>query len=560
MENSTEDIRREAEHERNKKTREAQPEAERVSVPLDTESDGSHTVSGRHFSDSTEHSAEISLPDYYGNAEKMLFVRATPRIEDCYAEGEGISYRGSVKYTAVFLTDDGEVRSISSEHPLEGNAYCARDGGGEVCISAIPICTAASGRLTSPKVINVKSTVVTDLLLTEKYPVEPTVRSSTEALSDGITLQKRTDNIESLCIQSFTEEGIRGSEDIELEGGMPAIEELISCWVRIYPDECKHSGTEINLRSTVQVNVLCRGEGGVLMSMQKRFPTSEIFDAPECISDRSDVSCFPILSLDSVSAEPSDNSFGERRIIELDYTYSATVFCFYSCTVPVTRDVYSTEFVTSPEFITRDTFRFSELKSGSVSVGASSPVPDQPADARPEVLFSDASVCELSARLDEERSKIEVNGRASIYILISGEKHPVSMTFDTPFKAELDGYGLEGRTEILATASPRGVRARLDGGSAHADFELDYSLAVFSRKDEAMISSLTVDETKPCIPADRPPMILYYPKKGEALWDIAKRYGTTVADIRSACGIQGDTVDGQRVIMLPQTKRSSIKA
>ena len=85
-------------------------------------------------------------------------------------------------------------------------------------------------------------------------------------------------------------------------------------------------------------------------------------------------------------------------------------------------------------------------------------------------------------------------------------------------------------------------------------------LAVFSRRDEEMIASLTVDETKPCIPADRPTMVLYYPKKGESLWDIAKRYGTTVADIRSVCGVQGDTVDGQHMIMLPRKRKSTAKA
>lgn len=559
MDNNTEEIRREAEPERGTKPRDTVKTSERVSVPLGAESE-SHTVTGRHFRDSTDHSAEITLPDYYGNAEKLMFVRAVPRIEEVYTDGDEIKYTGSVKYTEVFLTDEGMLRSITTDSPLSGSAVCPRDGDGDVCISAIPLCSAASGRLTSPKSLSVKCTVVTDLMLTEQDPVEPTVRSSTEALTDGLTLQKRTDSIESLCIQSFTESGIRGSEDIELESGMPPIEELICCSVRIYPDECKLSGNEITLRSNAQINILCRGEGGAIMSMQKRIPITETFDSPECIEGRTDVSCFPILSLDTVSAEPADNSFGERRIIELDYTYSATVFCFYSCTVPVARDAYSTEYMTTPEFITRDTVRFSELKCGSVSIGDSAPIPNYTEGSHPEILYSDAAVCELSARLDPERGKLELSGRACVYLLLSGEKHPVPMTFDTPIKVELDGYGLEGRTEILATAAPRGVRARVDGSSVHVDFELDYLLAVFSRRDEEMIASLTVDETKPCIPADRPAMVLYYPKKGEMLWDIAKRYGTTVADIRSACGVQGDAVDGQHVIMLPRKKKCPVKA
>ena len=159
-------------------------------------------------------------------------------------------------------------------------------------------------------------------------------------------------------------------------------------------------------------------------------------------------------------------------------------------------------------------------------------------------------MCELSARLDPERGKLELSGRACVYLLLSGEKHPVPMTFDTPIKVELDGYGLEGRTEILATAAPRGVRARVDGSSVHVDFELDYLLAVFSRRDEEMIASLTVDETKPCIPADRPAMVLYYPKKGEMLWDIAKRFHTTEDSILAGNDLPGGAIKAGDCLIL----------
>ena len=52
MDNNTEEIRREAEPERGTKPRDTVKTAERVSVPLGAESE-SHTVTGRHFRDST---------------------------------------------------------------------------------------------------------------------------------------------------------------------------------------------------------------------------------------------------------------------------------------------------------------------------------------------------------------------------------------------------------------------------------------------------------------------------------------------------------------------------
>ena len=74
---------------------------------------------------------------------------------------------------------------------------------------------------------------------------------------------------------------------------------------------------------------------------------------------------------------------------------------------------------------------------------------------------------------------------------------------------------------------------------------------------EIRVSELFTDryvcELKECAPESkkRPALTVYYCDGGEKLWDIAKRYSTTVDLIKSENGIDGDTVSKKRMLLIP---------
>ena len=46
------------------------------------------------------------------------------------------------------------------------------------------------------------------------------------------------------------------------------------------------------------------------------------------------------------------------------------------------------------------------------------------------------------------------------------------------------------------------------------------------------------------------PMVLYYPTPGQRIWDIAKRYRTTVPAIASANHLSGDVITSEKVLLI----------
>jgi len=64
-----------------------------------------------------------------------------------------------------------------------------------------------------------------------------------------------------------------------------------------------------------------------------------------------------------------------------------------------------------------------------------------------------------------------------------------------------------------------------------------------------VIKSISVDETTEGV-KENGTLIIYYPQKGEKLWDIAKKYNTTVVLLKEENGC-GEEIGEERMLIIP---------
>ncbi len=80
-----------------------------------------------------------------------------------------------------------------------------------------------------------------------------------------------------------------------------------------------------------------------------------------------------------------------------------------------------------------------------------------------------------------------------------------------------------------------------------------------TRKPQPIVTNketrLSPQERKKVIRVDKPTLITYKVRRGDSLSEIAKRSGTTVAAIRKASGIKGDTIYAGSTIKVPYTPK-----
>lgn len=543
-----------------------------------TDGDENLIVSMYRASDACDVSGEIALPDYFDSAEKIMFVKAEPRLGEYYIDGGSVSYGGDVCFTVFFVTNEGDLKSVSFGGDIEGSAVTGlpdNSAEGDLSTDIKLICAQATCRLISPRRISAKCRVSADICVTCRSVLKPEINSDAP---EGITLQRKSDQADALCCVSFTEDGISFSDDIETDSSMPPAEEVISCSVTVIPDECKRDGDSIVFRGTASVNCLCRCEGGGIMPLQKKFQITEAFDAPEELANSEECCCRAHITVSDVTTEISQDNFGENRIIELDFNFSAEIFCTCNNRTSLIRDIYSTDYKSSAAYSTVGLCRPCRMITSNFSVNAgekfefSADAAPRQADSEadgeavisktplqipraPSVVFSDASVTSLSSELDTQRGRVVITGTASVYMIVSDGNTFQGITFTVPLKSETDGYGLTEDCITSAEAVCGPVRGRADTGSVYADFEVMLNICVTPVCSETVIQSLSIDKNSPFDPMSRPPILIYYPHRGEELWEIAKKYSTTVAALREANHIQSDVTADDSVIIIPRRRK-----
>lgn len=542
-----------------------------------------------------EANGEINLPDYYGNADKILFTTATPVLSDVYIENGKAGYEGKVIFNVTFLTSDGELKSIGFDGDFDGSCDIP-DGNsinpGSCSIDVRPFTDSAVCRLTSPKRIIARCKVNTSMRVTCMKCVEPIIDGNI-GIEEELLLQRKIEHSEALHTVHFEENDIQFSDDIELDGNMPPIDEIITCFISISPDECKLANNSVAFHGNAFMNCIYRSPSGGYNTLTKKLPLLEHFDIPAELQTDKEISLYITVCPPEVSAVAAENSFGEKRIIELDFTYGLEAECLYNSPVSVTRDIYSTDYACTPEYGNIEIGKLCRAVSTNFTVNASQKHNQQPNSysyektsenlpgsenkqfdsvenstqnnqnstqisvQTPTILYSDAAVKNIDSETDETKGRVIINGNAEIYMLLTDGNTLRGITFTVSFKTELDGYGVTGNIPPLVNVSLSPIHYRADSENVYADFEVMMNVVILSSCSERVITKLTVDKTTPIGEKKRPSILIYYPKKGEQFWDIAKKHYTTVEELKFANHLQGDITIDDAVIIVPQKKKKT---
>ena len=101
----------------------------------------------------------------------------------------------------------------------------------------------------------------------------------------------------------------------------------------------------------------------------------------------------------------------------------------------------------------------------------------------------------------------------------------------------------------LTLLHPANIRTRLDTGTITCDFEVMAGILQWESADVTVVRAASVDRSakKPA----RLPIVLCYPRPGQRLWEIAKRYDTTVSAIAAVNHLSGDAVASEKVLLIP---------
>lgn len=497
-----------------------------------------------------EMAGEYLLPDYLPDIDKILCVRPLAHLSGSGIGDGVITWEGDVFYTLLYMTGDGKLAGAVFAEPFSGSSP-AEVTGDECMAGVYPSAESVTVKPLNARKVQIKSTLRVRCTAFCEQELE-TVVTGRQSVEDTIGIESLKENVSTLDMRGGEEKGVIISEDIELEGSCPSVKELITCSVSVLPPEARARNGEAEVEFDALFDCVYECESGGFSSIQKRFRVSRAIPAaglePSC-------ECVARADAGVIKASVQNNSYGERRIIEIDFPCDITVTGYFNREAAITADMYSTDYETVSDVKPIQPVRFCRVCSGNVSVNASAARENTGLDDAKSVFDGNIVLGDIIVTRQPDSRRIVVEGSALITVVaVCGDEDTryCSGSFTYPFRFELDAGDdspNSGLTEELCILSRR---FRLDSTNVYADFEIGARIIATDKRETTCVGSLAIDREHP-FDHDSSAIILYYPEKGETIWDISKKYHVSRAEVENA----NPNAETAGVLLIPKKNKKT---
>lgn len=502
-----------------------------------------------------ELSGDYILPDTYPDVKKILRARARPVLIGRYISGRKLEFSGAVDYIVIFSADGENGESLHCVH-FAGDFESALGELNELenaDIALTPRVSALNVRLSNPRKLSIRSTVSTDVKISSMLPCTAKCEGA-RTLEEELKLELLSETVTSRRERTFTAEPLRISENLEPDSTQPSIDEIVTCDATIHFHEARPIYTSddftVSLKGDAVVNCLYKSqsEAGNYRSFSRKLPISYIVGAGDfkdyftsCRPES--IAAYALAVPTEINAVVAEDNYGERRIVELDMTADVNVRITAGEELPITLDAYSTERESECVMKDFDCHSPSKVVFANFSIGET--VTRDGLNLADDAAIIDAAADVSVGSLTLERGRAVVSGNAFIScILTDGTGSFTSSDFTVPIRCEMSAPDIIQPFAYNCLPSVSDLRVRIDPDRINFDFELSLCTEVFEHSRRRIVETVRLIG-EPRSTSNDSAMTLCYPSKDESLWQIAKRYNTTVSALEAA------NRENSRVLLVP---------
>ena len=331
------------------------------------------------------------------------------------------------------------------------------------------------------------------------------------------------------------------SEVIEVEAGAPAVDQVLLRRAAVIPQEVKAIKNKLLVKGGLEVRVAYRSRGvrepvQVLHTM----PISQIIEAPGVTENTANTLRLAVNSLD---VTPKADGSGAARLLELNARVGADVRGYAPVELPVVRDAYSTQ-----GGVALDTRRLEtrQLLESFREPFVAKEAFDLPGGIQSVLLLGGEL---LPPETVVKNDALLVTGKAKFHVIyLDGEGQIASADKDLPYAFKKNLKRGDGTLSADVEVDLLGAQESVSGGALEIRAELAALGELFAAQAHNIVGAVTQSEEEP---PRRSPLTIYFAGEGEPLWEIAKRYRTTMDAVRLENELSGDTVSAGQMLLIP---------
>lgn len=482
---------------------------------------------------------DITLPEYFPDVVRVLHCALTPRITGVQTAADRVTAEGSAVLRVLYVSEQGALRCFEQNIPFTQQAE------GSVPPQAFAAATAETEyvncRLQSPRRFDIHGSLCVSFTVYQKLE-EPLL-----CACSGGGVQMRTDESGCAALLGCTQKLFRLSETLELGGAKPSIAQIIRCEAAALAEEIKPVNGKVLLKGELVLRTIyiADNESASVEQMEHSLPINQILEAEGavdgCISDCS-------LRVSAIEIAAKTDAGGALRLLDTAITLQAGIALYAEQALTTVSDAYSTAYAIETQMQTVEPVslcdRFSEtylcrgtLDISSLQIGQ----------------IADVYCLSVTQNTEMDKSTLHISGTMEIGILYRDREENWSFAqrnFPYNYNRTVHTEAQPLRCKPHLTVCGTGYNYSGDD-SLEIRAELQISGLVFTGETKQVIADLTIDPDRPLC-RRHASLTVYFAQAGESVWDIARRYGTTVSAVASQNALTDDRLTENCKLLIPR--------
>lgn len=481
--------------------------------------------------------SEFSLADYCPPIKKVLCYKIMPAISSKNISGNMINFDGVAGLSVVYLDDDDNLCSYENSFVFSKNIECDE----ELKNSKIKYSVSSEKvtlRVVSERRIELRGaftlSVTVEKICKKKFLSIDSLREC-EVKSCKIPVKERI---------TFADKSIIIEDDIELSDSHAEIDKILNCSGKIFPDSSKIMNGKVMVKGSLEVCVTyLSGESKRTYNIKERIPYSQVIDL-EGVDETYSIKTEEQLVFLDVKCRKG--GYEDQRTLVVNAKICVTVEASLKKEETVILDMYSTvcdlsletEGIRTKQLVDRVSESFSVKKSLEFSEGTVGTVVDVSGEAK-------------ANGVKNNEDSLVVYGTAYIRILLldqAGTPQYFERTVDFEYKYPLSGKLQNPLSDAKISLSNLNYIITSDT-SVDVMCELMVNLSIYEMNDIQIISGATEIDTGKS--DDGCAVYVCFTDKETDIWDLAKKYKSSVREITAINRIEGNSDKISGVLVIP---------
>lgn len=495
------------------------------------------------FDGALEQSIELDylLPDYCPSIFKVLKCKVIPKItSERIANGE-LVIDGVAYIKIIYVGEDSyQIHSITQKQVFSKTTDL-KENYADAIITASIKCDYVNCRVVNQHRLDIRGAV------SIKATVSVTKNLDILSNASGMGVQVNNQRVTALDKKLYACKEFSINEELELSYGKPAIGEMLDNTANAVLTEYKIIANKVIIKGDILLHTLYAADENDPSPeiMDHSIPISQIIDISGISEDYKCIVTFDVTNIDISLKQNGDN---ECKCFDAEFAVRVCCEANKNTEAQLIDDIYSTRYNLQSNAAKIKVEQLVGVVNENCICKNSVPIPKGELNCVYDITCEFANdTCRF------ENGFINLSGNLCIAILaLDAENMPILIEKIAPCDVKIDAKCDE--NDIML--SPHITIASASYSmAANDEIEVRAELKICTNLNKCCIynvlNAVTVDESNKKEHSNNAAIRLYYAQNGEKIWDIAKKFNTSVDLIHLENNLDSEVMNSKSMLLIP---------